>query len=430
MDKAIYNNREKVAIDISVKDKKGNPVRANLSVSVKNKTSIINTDNNNKNNIISSIFLQADVKGNIENPRYYFSNVDNAKKDLDILLLTQAWRKFNWDNILQDTIPKPKFQIEKDISISGRMTKYLFDISAKNATVQLTFLNKFNDVFKTVCDKKGRFSFNGLDYNDTLDVLLEFRSQVGRKNIMVILDESEDIGVNFKPFTGFYLDSLQIKHRIAYKKPQEEIDENKPKDFKIYNEADQVIKFDDPHYSTYTNVMDAIQGKVPGLTVGQNGARLRGINTLFGNTQPLYLVDGMATSFQGIQSINVNDIDRVEILKGPSSAIFGSRGANGVIAVYTKSGSYYKRGEYRFKMLGYHTPKKFYSPKYSVKKTDDKPDKRTTIYWKPIAKTDINGNARIEYFQSDVNGKFEIIIEGMSSNGKLGSYTKTYKTLH
>jgi len=427
LDKKNHKTRDKIKFDINIKDKTGNPVRANVSVAVRNKSRVINTLSD-KSNIISSLFLQADVKGQIEDQQHYFKDTEKAKKDLDILLLTQAWRKFTWENILQDSIPTPEFEVEKDLSISGRMTKYLFDISAKHASVELTFLNKYNDVYKTVCDKKGRFSFNGLDYNDTLDVLLEFRSRVGRKNIMAILDQDSDIGIKFSPFDGFYLDSLLVKRRIEYiPLPKEEKDPNVPEDFKLYRQADQVIKFDDAHYSSYSSVMEALRGKVPGLSVGQNGSMIRGPKSIMLSNEPLYLIDGMMTSFDGVQSLNVNDVDRVEILKGPSAAIYGSRGGNGVIAVYTKKGYFYKRGELRFKMLGYHTPKSFYVPKYKSDNIDsEKKDLRTTVYWNPNVKTDKTGKAYIEFYQSDVSDNFEIVIEGMTEKGKVGSFIGSY----
>ena len=428
MNKKSYETREKVKLDINIKDKKGVAVRANVSIAVRNKTKLIDI-HKDKTNIISWLFLQADIKGHIEDQQYYFTNTENAKKDLDILLLTQAWRKFIWDDILQDSIAPSEFKVEKDISISGRITKYLFNISAKHASAEITFLNKFNDVYKTVCDKKGRFSFNGLDYNDTLDVLLEFRSRVGRKNIMVILDEDRDIGINFSPFEGFYLDSVLVKHKIKYiPLPKEEKDPNVPEDFKLYRQADQVVYFDDAHYSSYATVMDALRGKVPGLSIGQNSSMIRGPKSLTLSNEPLYLVDGMATTFDGIQSISVNDVDRVEILKGPSAAIYGSRGGNGVIAVYTKKGYYYKRGELRFKMLGYHTPKAFYVPKYDIERNlnNGKKDYRTTVYWRPNVKTDKTGKAYIEFYQSDINDDFEIVIEGISEKGEVGSFSSSY----
>ncbi|MCF6243261.1 MAG: TonB-dependent receptor plug domain-containing protein [Bacteroidales bacterium] len=430
LNKDKFTGRQKVEINLHTQDKNENPVRANLSVSVNHKEQLFKKDIK-QTNIINSLLLSSDIRGNIEQPGYYFSGAADAPKNLDILLMTQAWRKFRWENILSDNLPEPDFPLEHLISISGRLTKYVFDISAKYASIQLTFLNRYNDVYRTRADKKGRFSFDNLDYSDTLDVLLEFRSRYGRKNIMVLLDEDKNIGITFNPYTGFFTDSLLVKRKIEYRSPpKEEEDPNVPKDFKLYNKADQVIYFDDAHYSGYTNVMDALRGKVPGLSIGRNSSMIRGPNSFMLSNDPLYLIDGVVTSFDAVQSISVTDVDRVEILKGPSAAIYGSRGSNGVIAIYTKRGYFYKRGEFHFKMLGYHTPRTFYSPKYKTGQTTDKPDNRIAVYWNPNVQTDSSGNAKIEFYTSDITGEFEIIIEGMSENGKIGTTSLSYKVIN
>ncbi len=90
-----------------------------------------------------------------------------------------------------------------------------------------------------------------------------------------------------------------------------------------------------------TNPVASLQGKVAGLTIVNNGTpgqapdiRIRGTNSL-GSLRPLYVVDGIFND--NIDYINPADIESIEILKDPSSlAIFGVRGANGVIAVTTK----------------------------------------------------------------------------------------------
>lgn len=90
------------------------------------------------------------------------------------------------------------------------------------------------------------------------------------------------------------------------------------------------------------NVLNSLQGKVAGMTVvnsGQPGAepdiRIRGTVSLF-QTKPLYVIDGLFS--ESIEFVNPNDIKSIEVLKDPSSlAIFGARGANGVIIVTTKS---------------------------------------------------------------------------------------------
>ncbi|HSN59884.1 MAG TPA: carboxypeptidase-like regulatory domain-containing protein, partial [Ferruginibacter sp.] len=92
------------------------------------------------------------------------------------------------------------------------------------------------------------------------------------------------------------------------------------------------------------NPVASLQGKVAGLTIVNSGTpgqapdiRIRGTNSLGGNVKPLYVVDGIFND--NIDFLNPADIESLEILKDPSSlAIFGVRGANGVIAITTKKG--------------------------------------------------------------------------------------------
>ncbi len=94
-----------------------------------------------------------------------------------------------------------------------------------------------------------------------------------------------------------------------------------------------------------TRVENALQGRAAGVTVAGSGApgkgikvRIRGVNSITGNNDPLVVVDGV---FGGdLRTINPNNIQSMEVLKDASAlAIYGSRGSNGVILVTTKKGS-------------------------------------------------------------------------------------------
>ncbi len=100
-----------------------------------------------------------------------------------------------------------------------------------------------------------------------------------------------------------------------------------------------------------TSPLEAIQGSVPGVQISSTSGRvgdgfnivIRGNNSLLGDGQPLYVVDGSPTN--DIDFLNPQDIARMDILKDASSAaIYGSRGANGVVIITTKSGKSAKSG--------------------------------------------------------------------------------------
>ncbi|MBX2922543.1 MAG: TonB-dependent receptor [Chitinophagaceae bacterium] len=96
------------------------------------------------------------------------------------------------------------------------------------------------------------------------------------------------------------------------------------------------------------NASSALQGRVAGVSVTNNSGapggevkiRIRGANSVNASNDPLYVVDGVALSSTGLADINVNDIASMEILKDASAtAVYGSRGANGVVLITTKSGA-------------------------------------------------------------------------------------------
>lgn len=94
------------------------------------------------------------------------------------------------------------------------------------------------------------------------------------------------------------------------------------------------------------NVNEALQGKVAGVFINtptrptdDASIRIRGINTINGSTDPIYVVDGlvMDNSYSGFSAVNLNDVASIEVLKDASAtALYGSRGSNGVVVITTK----------------------------------------------------------------------------------------------
>ena len=106
------------------------------------------------------------------------------------------------------------------------------------------------------------------------------------------------------------------------------------------------VSAEDLDGKTRLRAEDALKGMVAGVNVtsasGQPGTksmiRIRGIGTI-NNSEPLYIIDGMPTDQNGMEILNPNDIESIEVLKDAASgAIYGARAANGVILVTTKKG--------------------------------------------------------------------------------------------
>ena len=110
-----------------------------------------------------------------------------------------------------------------------------------------------------------------------------------------------------------------------------------------------VVETKDLKTSSDTDPMRALQGKVPGMTITSNGSpvgagtvRIRGIGSFNSSQDPLFVIDGVPTT-TNLNTLNMNDIESMQVLKDAASAsIYGSRAANGVIIITTRSG---KKGD-------------------------------------------------------------------------------------
>jgi TonB-dependent SusC/RagA subfamily outer membrane receptor len=88
-------------------------------------------------------------------------------------------------------------------------------------------------------------------------------------------------------------------------------------------------------YASYNNIYDMIRGEVPGVRVSGNKINIQGSFSIYGSTEPLFVVDGVPREY--IDDIPPQMVASISVLKGASATIYGSRGANGVILIYLKT---------------------------------------------------------------------------------------------
>lgn len=91
------------------------------------------------------------------------------------------------------------------------------------------------------------------------------------------------------------------------------------------------IDAQDDANSSYTNIYDMIQGKVPGVQVTGHKITIRGVNSINLSTDPLFVVDGIVVN--SIDNISPRQVKSISVLKGADASIYGSRGAGGVILI-------------------------------------------------------------------------------------------------
>ncbi len=428
IEKPVCNPREKVRLYIETTDPEGKPISTNFSVAVTDPTQLP-APREWDENIFSYMMLSSELSGKVEQPSWYFESDDPLRMQaLDLLMLTHGWRRFKWEDVLSEELPPVKFPLEDNITISGRVTREIFDLPLEGIDVTLNIMSAYNDVFQTTTNEEGYYKFEGLEYYDTIDVVIEAEKPSGKRNLALTVSGANSPQSMLK---SHHVESMEIlskgsdwdyreanRERIqAMEDEKEEKRKRQENSTKIYNNADFVLYMEDvpPGQS---NLLQVMRGRIPGVDVRTNSIRIRGVSSILLSNDPLIVVDGMPVDFNILYSIPPEDVDRIEILKGPSAAIYGSRGANGVIAIYTKRGQMMKKGYLEFRMLGYHTPREFYEPLYEGPREEDTPvDERKTVYWLPTMSTDSSGKAVVSFFTTDVETTFNIEIEGISSEG-------------
>ena len=456
-DKKTYKNREKVELTVTTTDEQGKPVAANLSLAAVDAQLTPQADSN-RATLVSHLLLSSDLPGTVEQPDYYFDSKHSDRwQKLDLLLMTQGWRRFAWNDVLSGTIPPTKYPIERGLSLTGRVTRpNQKDISEK---VQLTFLMAHRDSSRSVLmgetDATGNYAVYGLDFTDTTVVFIQGVKRAANRNLSISLDQLLTPTVTFAqvPYTPVEFDRYELRQFMLRANESLALERRlrnngavnlqavtvKAKKIKerdnrlIYSNPSASVKVDLTNSAGAMTILDVLQGRVAGVQVtgfGLNArVQIRGAANFRGAVSPLFVLDGIPTDLSGIMNISVQDVDRIDVLKGADAAIYGSQAAGGVISVLTKRGSpdydYSKDvvpGTLLAKLPGYAPIREFYTPRYDTPKPDRVADLdyRATLYWAPLIQTNADGKATLSFFTSDAKTTVRLQAEGITTNGVPG----------
>ncbi|QEC77864.1 TonB-dependent receptor [Mucilaginibacter ginsenosidivorax] len=454
-DKKKYAPREKVTISLNVKNTEDKPVSASFSAAVID-LSKVSVDETAEESILSNILLTSDLKGYIEKPGYYFHNAD-AQTDLDALLLTQGYRRFEWKKILNDSFNPIVYKPEKTLQVSGHLKTFGGKpVAGGKVTLFTTSGGVF--IIDTVSDDKGNFVFRDLVFRDSIRFVVQARTAKDRKNLEIELDNiapqavgknknAPDVQVNISDGQSVYLKNSKNKfsedikygignHTIVLKEVF--IKDVKSKKDLVKNSsnlngpgnADQVFTYKD-FENMGGNFISSLQMKIFGVLF-RNGVPY---STRSPSTPMTILIDGMQVDPDYLNTLSTMDVGSVEVLRTiANTMIYGYRGGGGVLVITTKrggEGSVYNRyapGVVTYAPKGYYKAREFYSPSYDDPKTNTQmQDLRSTIYWKPNIITDKDGNATFSFFNADARATYRILIEGIDVDGNLGRQVYTYK---
>ncbi|QEM12652.1 TonB-dependent receptor plug domain-containing protein [Mucilaginibacter rubeus] len=453
-EKQSYKPREKVTINLNAKISQDKPVIGSFSASVIDESKV-NTDEANESSIFSTLLLTSDLRGYIEKPNYYFTNVSNeTKANLDALMLTQGYHRFEWKQLLAGKFTPIVFKPEKSLEVTGHL-KTFGGKPVPNGKVTLFSTAGGTFIIDTVADAEGKFTFKDLVFRDSIKFVIQARTAKDRKNLDITLDKitpqavgpnknAPDIQININDGASAYLLNSkklydeQVKygignHTIVLKEVViKEKRENPFKNSANLNgagNADQTLTSKDLIYGGMLS--QVLQGRLNFVTF-RNGIPY---STRSPNTPMQIILDGAYVESDFLDNLTPSDVATVEVLRTiGTTAIYGARGSGGVLVITTKRGggdavyNKYAPGIATYAPKGYYRAREFYSPKYDDPKTNAQmQDLRSTIYWSPGLITDKDGNTSMSFFNADAKGTYRVIIEGIDADGNLGRQVYRYK---
>ncbi|MEZ4945833.1 MAG: carboxypeptidase regulatory-like domain-containing protein [Cyclobacteriaceae bacterium] len=402
-DKTTYQTREKIALTISLKDKTVLP--ANISISI--------TD--------TEATLPLPQVERITEPGLLEVKLGEAKNEY-------------FDNI--------EHFMERGLSFRGQVV----DNKGTPSPAQVDIVQgNMDNLISMETDLQGNFLVTGLDFMDSLNFAFKSSNAKGKTFGKVELLDKDVPSFNYsKPKIN-----LDFKSEDALQRVQNtyELDMNtillnevviedkalkeEKLAAKVYGKPDYVVKGKDMAGTTAgMNPLIGLQGRVPGLQVTEyldefNIRRVRvrirgGTTSISGNSDPLILVDGVPWDVEGLMGLPPSAIDYVEVITRGVS-MFGTRGANGVIAIYTKKGpdDADARTDYiTYKVGGYTRPRPFSQPDYGEKDATNRADFRTTIFWSPNITLSASNPTVVECYAADVPTRYRIVVEGMTAEGQ------------
>jgi len=480
-DKETYDPREKVVLNIEVKDENDNPILADLCLSVVEKNRLRNI--NKEPNIQSYLLLNPQLNGKIFNPNFYLQNTEKADQALDLLLMTHGWRRFKWEDILsfdetkgssyinQDYIHgvvynsrgKPvvnaqfsvlktlgnweyygtktdvsgKFQIPSEVYLEMGKSNLSVQAVAPNGNVNLniefdnTFLVKTIDYYVLNEIESEEIDFGNKD---------EKKQKIETKGTKLIVTEPFNIKDYFSSITegSILIEEVSIKGR----KPLANIP---PEEFR--RKYVEFKKKGDELYPIFGDFVSLLRQVNPAFLIRDDKIIFRGRTTFQGKPQgALIIIDGIPINFDPETSmsdldelINSSDIAEIKITPSPGAALkYSGQFMGGLIEIKTKGSKEYfdelrkkemEPGESYITLLrGFRISREFYSPSYDLRFADSltEEDVRSTIYWNPEVHVDNTGIAQVTFFNSDVKTSIKGTVEGIGVGGRLGTSTFNY----
>jgi hypothetical protein len=439
-DKPTYETRKKVSIDVAA----ANADTASLSMAVYMLDSLQSIDNTT---IETYLLLSSDLRGYIEDPSYYFStSVTEAAIAIDNLMLTQGWRRFKWNDVLLDE--KPSFEFAPELNghiLTGRIINPKTQEPQKFIETFLSVPGSLTQFRTSISDSAGHVKFEMPNFYGGTSLVVQpnaFTDTISKVEIDDPFSKqysATPIPVFKKPvnYPNTILDrniAMQVQNIYTTEKLKQFYFPADVDTTAFYTTPDFKYALDD--YTRFTSMEEVLREYVAFVNVTRRGGRVylpvvnTAENTYF-QTDPLVLLDGVPVfNFNKLLNFDPLKIKSLDVVT--RRYVLGSSVFEGILNWKTYSPTL---ANYEFSSNvtvldyeGLQIEREFYSPTYNTPEAmaSHLPDFRNVLQWKPDIKLSSNKKNTIEFYTSDLPGKYVVVVQGLSVKGLCGSKIITF----
>jgi len=454
-DKSHFSPREKVSLNFRFRNSDGRPTSGKFVVSVTD-SEAVQLDPASEN-IFSYLLLSSDLRGHIEKPAEYFNKENtNRKEYLDLIMLTNGWRRYDLGKILKGDHLKIQHPVEKEQRITGQVMGIIG--KARKPSIAIFQKNgRMHGIFPL--NATNRFRITGIDSPDTIQYNIQALNRKGNTRTVVIKVDPETYPStniplnrpNFKEYKPSVTEAMLIgaKEKYYTEGGMRVIDidavvvtasrENQ------YSYATAIDSFNSlsGDLTRYASVYDALQRfrqlEIVGVDVRVR-KRVKIANNFIEDTDqeiteteeeipgdeeriPGVLVNGTPADIGVLDMYAMDNITRLAYVEAKDAVGLSANSRFGVIILevrdVNRTTSTGNRSIANVLVAGYCKPAEFYAPSYDTPSTSNKKDLRTTIAWNPDLRSGKEGMATMSFWTADRRNDYNVVIEGITDEGEL-----------
>jgi len=365
-DKERYLPREKVNMTINVRDDRGVPVPATLSMAVVDDQHLSFADDRS-GKMLYRMLVAPEIKGDIHQPSFYFKPDEvKAPQALDYVLMTAGWRRFTWEEMRQEE-PTVKHAAEQSI-VAGRVVKGRINTVLPELTVKVEQTGQ-----QVVTDQQGRFSFPNLDLTEPKTLVVTRNDDLMARQRVTAYRQDIRLDV---------LQERSIRSRI------------------LNNEEDVHYMMDEPARNEAAVAERDMAEKQQVVEDGE--------------------ADGQPGALDVAQEEAALPIDQDE--QEGDGEVADQRAER---LAHEKK----KEARQAAQTTAYYHGREFPAPIYDKNEIpENRTDFRSTVYWNGRIEVDRTGSKTVSFYNGDRISSFRATVEGIGANGQLAHAEETYHT--